>query len=387
MNPIISIFVPTRNRYEYLKNLVLLIESYNDPRIELVVQDNSDDNKDFLLFLKGVTSISTRYYYYSGFLSMSENSNMGYKHCSGDYVCMIGDDDAVCRNIADCAEWMKKNNIDALRSCEVQFIYDGEHEDILYYDTPSAEVNMINPTKALRQTLKNGLIDFGQVPKLYHGIVSKKTLDSFLKEYNKTTVFPGCTPDMSGAMLTTCIVKQYVKIGIPVILSGTSKMNSGGLSGQILKLDEVPWITQETRDSWEKKVPQIWAREFIWPESGSKGLRYCGQDNMLKYLDYYMMRSRYLIMHKQHRKAVVNSSPSKFKLLIAYLKTLIFVGGRYFYNRKIKARFNHKLNGVYEQTKTCHSLKEVEEFFYNKGYQFSFDSLNFKADRDINYER
>lgn len=377
MNPVISVFVPTRNRYEYLKNLVLLIESYHDPRIELVIQDNSDDNSDFLPFLNSVSPLSTKYYYYSGFLSMSENSNLGFKHCNGEFVCMIGDDDAVCRNIADCAEWMRENNVDALRSSEVQFIYDGERDDILYYDTPSNEVKKINPMKALRQTLNKGLIDFGLVPKLYHGIVAKRVLDSFLEKHNKTTVFPGCTPDMSGAILTTCIVNNYVKIGIPVILSGTSKMNSGGLSGQILKLDEVPWITQETRDSWEKDVPKIWAREFIWPESGSKGLRFCGHSKMLKYMDYYMMRARYLIMHKQHRKAVIQTSPSKLRLLLAYIKTLVFVGGRYIYNRQIKARFNHKMNGVYEYTKTCHSIKEVEDFFYKNGYQISFSSLVF----------
>lgn len=376
MNPLISVFVPTKNRYVFLKEFVNLVEGYKDPRIELVVQDNSDDNAEIVVFLKSRALVSTRYFYSNEKMSMSENSNLAFSHCTGDYVCMMGDDDAVCRNIADCAMWMKDNDIDAIRASEVQLIYEGKGSDILYYEPVTPTCKWLDPEKEVKKILRKGLADFGNIAKVYHGIVKRSVLLEFMNNNNKKTIFPGCTPDMSGSMVASMNVKKFVKLGIPVILPGLSNANSGGLSGQILTLNEVPWITQETRDNWEKKIPRIWAREFIWPESGSKGLRYCGRDDMLdKYMDYYMTRCRYMIMHKQHRKEVIATSPSKLKLFFAFIWTVLTVGGRFFFKRKVLAKLNHRMNGVYEYTHDCHSVAEAEKYLFEKGCYHSFGQI------------
>jgi len=169
MSPLISVFVPTKNRYFFLKELISLVDSYNDSRIELVIQDNSDDNSEIVKYLGGKNFSCVKYFYNNTKLSMSENGNLAFSHCAGEYVCMIGDDDAVCRNIADCAQWMKDNKIDALRSAEVQFIYEGNNDDILYYEPCSPSYRRLNPVKEIKKILKNGLVDFGMIAKVYHG--------------------------------------------------------------------------------------------------------------------------------------------------------------------------------------------------------------------------
>ena len=376
MSPLISVFVPTKNRYFFLKELISLVDSYNDSRIELVIQDNSDDNSEIVKYLGGKNFSCVKYFYNNTKLSMSENGNLAFSHCAGEYVCMIGDDDAVCRNIADCAQWMKDNKIDALRSAEVQFIYEGNNDDILYYEPCSPSYRRLNPVKEIKKILKNGLVDFGMIAKVYHGIAKRSMLQEFLSLHQKDTIFPGCTPDMSGAIVTSLASNNYVKLNFPVVLPGLSKMNSGGLSGQILTLDEVPWITQETRNNWEANIPRIWAREFIWPESGSKGLRYCGREDLLdRYMNYYMTRCRYILMHKQHRSEVISTSPSKLLLYWALFKTIVKVGGRYFLNRKVLARINHRKNGIYDFTHDCHTVKEAEKYLYEKGYYYNFNQI------------
>ena len=47
-SPLLSIVVPTKNRYYYLLKLIELVESIGSPELELVIQDNSDDNDEFL---------------------------------------------------------------------------------------------------------------------------------------------------------------------------------------------------------------------------------------------------------------------------------------------------------------------------------------------------
>ena len=49
---LLSIVVPTKDRYKYLKYLIELIASFNSDEVELVIQDNSEDNKEILDFLK-----------------------------------------------------------------------------------------------------------------------------------------------------------------------------------------------------------------------------------------------------------------------------------------------------------------------------------------------
>lgn len=115
--------VPTKNRYKYLIHLITLIEGFNDKRIELVIHDNSDNNSEIINFMNGKSFVSTVYFYDTDKLSMGENAERGINKCTGEYICFIGDDDAVCRNIADCAEWMKKNQIDALRPLYLNYVW------------------------------------------------------------------------------------------------------------------------------------------------------------------------------------------------------------------------------------------------------------------------
>lgn len=374
MRPIISVFVPTKNRYSYLKNLINLIESYHDARIELVIQDNSDSNEEILEFLKERTLLSTKYFYDKSSLTMSQNSDLAVSHCTGEFVTMIGDDDAVCRNIADCAEWMKKNGVDALRGIEVQFIYEDD-STLLYYDDVKPIYKILDPVCELKKQLKKGLPDFGNFSKIYHGIVSIEIINR-LKEIGGTC-FPGCTPDMSGAVSSCFFAKKYVMVGIPVILPGLSSMNSGGYS-RICEVGEVSWISNEIKENWEPDVPKLWVREFIWPESGSKGLRYTGNEHMIKYLNYDMMKIRAFVRYRSRKDIILSNIKNKFSFSINAIRFFFTVGGRLFLTRYLLKPFNHKLNGVYNQKRDIPNIIEAEAFFANMGYYIPFDKLKLR---------
>ena len=49
--PLLSIIIPTKDRYKYLKILISLIDSYNLSELELIIQDNTSDNTEILKFL------------------------------------------------------------------------------------------------------------------------------------------------------------------------------------------------------------------------------------------------------------------------------------------------------------------------------------------------
>ena len=109
MNYLLSIVVPTKDRYYYLKYLIELISSFNTSDIELVIQDNTYDNQEILNYLNEYLNPHVKYYHIKEHLSQSENSDKAILNSSGEYVCFIGDDDAVTRHIVDCVKWMKSN--------------------------------------------------------------------------------------------------------------------------------------------------------------------------------------------------------------------------------------------------------------------------------------
>ena len=85
-----------------------------DPGLELVVQDNSDSRE-----LESYTSASVvdrrlRYRYTPPPFSMIDNFNAAVELATGEYLCLIGDDDGVNPEIMEAAHWAQGENVDAI---------------------------------------------------------------------------------------------------------------------------------------------------------------------------------------------------------------------------------------------------------------------------------
>lgn len=360
-------------------HLITLIESFNDKRIELVVHDNSDDNSEILGFIKEKLLVSTVYYYDTDKLSMGENAERGINKCTGEYICFIGDDDAVCRNIADCAEWMRKNDIDALRPLYLNYVWNenlGDKKGLLYFDKIDLTYRIGNPVKELIKILKNGVPHFGHMAKIYHGIVKRSLLQEIQNKYG--TLFPGPTPDMSGAMSISPFLKKFAIIELPVILPGMSSMVGGGVMGKVLTLDGVKFITDKDRNNWEKDFPKLWATELIWPDCALKALRNVKHEELIKYFNRNKMLSRLVVIHKNYLKEAYKYSYNKVAFLFTFVCYFTSEGVKYFYRRKVLSAINGKLNGVYHTHKDLGSISDAEQYLMNKVANINFDDLKLK---------
>ena len=76
MTYLVSVVVPTKNRYIFLKPLIQMIDSFHLDELELVIQDNSDNNGEILEYLKRFDSSNISYYYSNDKLSMSQNGEL-----------------------------------------------------------------------------------------------------------------------------------------------------------------------------------------------------------------------------------------------------------------------------------------------------------------------
>lgn len=145
---LLSIVVPTKNRYYYLKYLIQLIENLHSDEIEMVIQDNSDDNSDFLDYLKVNNFDFIRYDYTKGQIPMSDNADKAVLNSTGEYICFVGDDDGVTNYIIDGVHWMKENGIEVVKSASLNYFWpdapQGHSSEIIFLPF-SGKVEFLNP--------------------------------------------------------------------------------------------------------------------------------------------------------------------------------------------------------------------------------------------------
>ena len=89
-----SVLLPTHDRLEYLRYAVESVRRQDEDDWELIVSDN-DSTEDIAGFVEGLADARVRYVRTDSFVPVTENWNNALRHSRGDYVVMLGDDDAL----------------------------------------------------------------------------------------------------------------------------------------------------------------------------------------------------------------------------------------------------------------------------------------------------
>lgn len=236
MQMLLSIVVPTKDRYQYLKPLVELFESMSWDNVELVIQDNSVDNQNFDKYIASLKHKNIHYYYANEALSVCANSDLAIQHSCGEYVCFIGDDDGITRDLLPCVEYMHSAEIDSLICNKASYVWPDVHGVIFDFagkvklSKYTKKKYLIDLHKELHNVLSKGATTLGYLPCVYHGIIRRKVLD---KIYSKTgTYFPGPSPDMANAIALAFISNKHLYYDYPVVIAGKGAKSAGGLGAK-----------------------------------------------------------------------------------------------------------------------------------------------------------
>ena len=65
MGYLLSIIIPTKNRYNYLLPCLETLKLFDEKEVEIVVHDNSDDNKLIIDYLNNNHFSNLKYFYSS----------------------------------------------------------------------------------------------------------------------------------------------------------------------------------------------------------------------------------------------------------------------------------------------------------------------------------
>ena len=89
-----SVLLPTRNRLDLLEYAIESVRGQNYQDWEIVISDNFSD-QDVEGYVRSLGEGRIRYFRTDRFLPVTENWNRALEKSSGDYVVMLGDDDAL----------------------------------------------------------------------------------------------------------------------------------------------------------------------------------------------------------------------------------------------------------------------------------------------------
>lgn len=340
-SPLLSIVIPTKNRSEYCIQAVSSILRYPYENFEIIVQDNSDTNDLMHKIEEKFCDNRLRYSYTANPVSFVENFNNAIENTNGEYLCLIGDDDAVCEDLFTVVNWAKQNDVDSIcPKVFVNYLWPGNSNDgrmvIPYF---SNKIWRNYPIKNLQSLVNQGIVNYMDfnLPKLYHGIVKKECMNEIKKKIGQ--YFGGLTPDIYSSVALSCIVKKHIVIDRPITVAGacpksaTVDSTKGKHSG---KLENAPHFRHRGEYQWDEIVPYFYSVQTIWAESAIQAMKDFGvQVDFSKLNKSAILATAILAAPNFHdffiQKTLENSSVPKLMLLTTTYSKMIkeFIVGNF----------------------------------------------------------
>ena len=271
---LLSIVIPTHNRFRYASHAIGNVLSIQSDEMEMIVHDTSDDDELESWICSNVSDPRLTYRHVKPPLSMTENHNAAVSLASGDYICLIGDDDGVNPEIMESARWAKELGLDALTPVISATYSWGDfstrllgdrHARKLYIGVISGKYRFERVDNALDRCLKNACQGTDGLPKIYHGIVRRTCLQDV---YAKTgAFFFGVSPDVSGAIALAPHVKKFCVIDYPLTIPGASGGSNTGrsaLNQHKGSLDDDPHMKPFKNVNWPDLVPRFFSVQTVW---------------------------------------------------------------------------------------------------------------------------
>lgn len=297
--PLLSIVIPTKNRYETLiPTLNALLDNIVGSSYEIVVQDNSENPTDVQVYLNQRPDVRIQYAHQAGSLSIVENTEAALARAQGEYITFIGDDDLVEPNILNFVQSFLDRDIEAVIYPpayywwpSVQFVAPTRyHQPGAFWYPPSTSTaeQRINTAIELKRVTSQGAVALFDLPRVYHGVVRRRVLEAI--KMRSGHYVNGASPDMALAIATALEVSSHIKVDTPLTVYGASKNSGGGWTAaqtHFGKISDQQHLPQYTKDLWSDRLPPIWSEHTIYPQTAMEVMRFMGRPDTLDYGAFY----------------------------------------------------------------------------------------------------
>jgi hypothetical protein len=232
---LISIVIPTRERAGVLRHALASCLRIADDDIEIVVSDNASQD-DTAEVVAAVGDRRVRYVRTPQRCSMRENFEFAVGQARGDYVFIMGDDDAM---LADQFAYMRalleEHTPDSLTGAKLGYAWPGDWPGdsapkitgrlkLVYrsvYGSPEfvegAQLRAIVETK--------GAAIKWDAPRLYGGVMSRRVIEHLKAKTGQA--FMGKWPDIYVTFAAPAVIERHIKVRHPFFIGAVSPKSQG----------------------------------------------------------------------------------------------------------------------------------------------------------------
>lgn len=287
MNFLLSVVIPTHNRARYAIHAIASLLAIPSTELEIVVSDTSTDGE----LLAQLTAETARflndprlkYLRPAGKLDMTGNHNAAIEASTGEYVCLIGDDDTISAEALLAAAWAKERGIEVIAPNVVaNYVWPDfrsrfmgtRHATRLYFAKRFGGAVIHDSALALQSALSNAAQGTDGLPKIYHGIVNRSVLEQI--HGLSGAYFHGSSPDVSGAIGLALCSRNFVVVDYPLTIPGASGGSNTGRSAMNTHKGK---LSQESQtkgfevNGWSQGVPRFFSVETVWAHAALETIR------------------------------------------------------------------------------------------------------------------
>jgi glycosyltransferase involved in cell wall biosynthesis len=227
MLPKITIIIPTRDRADVLEKTLMALSLITYPNYEVLVSDNSseDGTENVCSKFSFVRHIKT-----NARISMSHNWEFALDHVNGEWVTIIGDDDAVLPSgLTKVSEVINKRpDIDFIRTLTASYWWPGVGGVSGRIVIPGFRGKIFERnSKRYLNLAKAGIVSHTELPMLYNGGYARLTLLRNMKSKFGGNFYHSAIPDVFSAVAIADNTTYYLYFDYPTAVNGASKHSTG----------------------------------------------------------------------------------------------------------------------------------------------------------------
>ncbi|CAN1209686.1 hypothetical protein TUMEXPCC7403_05640 [Tumidithrix helvetica PCC 7403] len=254
-HPLFSVIIPTRQRHDTLVYAMKSVLEQDFNNLELIVMDNFS-SPETAEVVASFNDSRVQYYRAPKRLSMTENWELGLSCATGEYISILGDDDAFIPDSFELCEELLKIYDFKIISWNCNFyawpaFISPWRRDRLYLELDQAP--SVWDSKMILEKVYEGVSHYTNLPTLYNSFVHKSII-SLVKSYFGRYFLSFC-PDVYSGIVNAYFSDQYFFSVRAFSLSGASHHSNGssfvhrGLGGEL-----VPKFIEEVKEDDFKKA-------------------------------------------------------------------------------------------------------------------------------------
>lgn len=226
-----SIVIPTRNREEYLPFALRSVLDCDRNDIEVVVSNNHsrDGTADFLASVKDarVRTVAP-----PAEMPMAAHYEFALSQARGEWVTLIGDDDAVMPYIFERLDrWIERfPQVAIISSTRAYYFWSGCDDlygnRVMEYDPGAGRAQMRSTRRDLLSALA-GLRSCFDMPQIYTMCIVRNELTQRIRRRSGGRFYHSIIPDIYSAVALSLEESHYLRVDEPLFWTGTSNKSLG----------------------------------------------------------------------------------------------------------------------------------------------------------------